>query len=59
MQYMGSKRRIANDILPIILENIQKDQYYVEPFVGGCNMIDKVKHSLKIGADNNQYLISM
>ncbi|MBV5283410.1 MAG: DNA adenine methylase [Paludibacter sp.] len=56
---MGSKRRIANDILPIILENIQPDQYYVEPFVGGCNMIDKVKHSLKIGADNNQYLIAM
>lgn len=59
MQYMGSKRRIANDILPIILENIQPEQYYVEPFVGGCNMIDKVKHKFKIGSDNNQYLIAM
>ena len=56
---MGSKRRIANDILPIIIKDIQPNQYYIEPFVGGCNMIDKVNHSLKIGADNNQYLIAM
>lgn len=38
---MGSKRRIAKDILPIILENRKENQFYVEPFVGGCNLIDK------------------
>jgi len=56
---MGSKNRIAKEIIPIITKDLKSDQYYVEPFVGGCNMIDKVNHSLKIGADNNQYLIAM
>jgi len=42
MKYMGSKSRIANDILPIILKDRKQDQYYVEPFCGGLNVIDKV-----------------
>lgn len=55
---MGSKNRIAKHILPIILKDREENQYYVEPFVGGANMIDKVA-GLRIGADNNKYLISM
>lgn len=43
MKYMGSKWRIAKHILPIILEGRNDGQYYVEPFCGGCNMIDKVQ----------------
>lgn len=39
---MGSKRRIAKEILPIILKNRKEGQWYVEPFCGGCNTIDKV-----------------
>ena len=58
MKYMGSKNRIAKHILPIILKNRKENQYYVEPFVGGANMIDKVS-GLRIGADINKYLISM
>ena len=58
MKYMGSKNRIAKYILPIILKNRKENQYYVEPFVGGANMIDKVD-SNRIGADNNEYLIAM
>ena len=42
MKYMGSKNRIAKHILPIILKDRIENQYYVEPFVGGANMIDKV-----------------
>ena len=57
MKYMGSKNRISKEILPIILEN-RKDRAYVEPFVGGCNMIDKVGGT-RIGVDNNKYLIAM
>ena len=57
MKYMGSKNRISKEILPIILKN-RKDRVYVEPFVGGCNMIDKVD-GVRIGADNNKYLIAM
>lgn len=56
MKYMGSKARIAKYILPIILKDRQENQYYVEPFVGGANMIDKVD-GLRIGADINKYLI--
>lgn len=56
MKYMGSKNRIAKHILPIILKDREENQYYVEPFVGGANMIDKVD-GLRIGADSNKYVI--
>lgn len=58
MKYMGSKRRIAKEILPIILKNRTENQYYVEPFVGGCNIIDKVDGK-RIGNDINKYLIAL
>lgn len=58
MKYMGSKRRIAKDILPIILNNRKDNQYYVEPFCGGCNTIDKVP-GLRIASDINPYLIAL
>jgi DNA adenine methylase len=58
MKYMGSKNRIAKHILPIILENRKPEQWYVEPFVGGANMIDKVP-GCRLGADVNHYLISL
>lgn len=56
MKYMGSKARIAKHILPIILKNRKEGQFYVEPFVGGANLIDKVDGN-RIGADLNKYLI--
>ena len=56
MKYMGSKRRISKHILPIILKDRKENQVYVEPFVGGCNMIDKVD-GIRIGNDINKYLI--
>ena len=58
MKYMGSKNRIAKYLLPIILKDRKEGQWYVEPFVGGANMIDKVDGN-RIGADNNEYLIAM
>lgn len=58
MKYMGSKARIANEILPIILKNRKQNQYYVEPFCGGCNIIDKVVGN-RIASDSNKYLIEM
>lgn len=56
MKYMGSKNRIAKYILPIVLKDRKEGQWYVEPFVGGANMIDKVDGN-RIGADLNWYLI--
>ena len=58
MKYMGSKNRIAKHILPIMLEHRTDDMTWVEPFVGGANMIDKVKGK-RIGADFNEYVISL
>lgn len=58
MKYMGSKNRLAKYLLPIILKDRTDGQYYVEPFVGGCNMIDKVSGN-RIGSDKNELLIEM
>ena len=59
MKYMGSKNRIAKDILPIILKDrVSEEQYYVEPFCGGCNLIDKVTGN-RIASDINYYLMCM
>ena len=58
MKYMGSKRRIAKEILPIILEGRTANQWYVEPFCGGCNSLDKVT-GRRIGSDINKYLIAL
>jgi DNA adenine methylase len=57
MKYMGSKNRIAKDILPLMLKDRKKGQYWVEPFVGGANMIDKVTGK-RLGSDVNKYLIA-
>lgn len=56
MKYMGSKNRIAKEILPIMLEHKTDEMTWVEPFVGGANMIDKVEGK-RIGADINPFLI--
>lgn len=58
MIYPGSKNDYANEILQIVLKNRSENQWYVEPFVGGCNAIDKVKGN-RIGNDNNYYLIEL
>ena len=58
MKYMGSKNRIAKYILPIMLADRKDGQFWVEPFVGGANMIDKVDGN-RIGADFNHHLIAM
>ena len=60
MKYLGSKNRISKYIAPIIQSAITPEtKAYIEPFVGGANMIDKIDHPLKIGFDNNQYLIAL
>src|SRR5690554_5360695 len=61
MKYMGSKNRIAKYLLPIMLEEAKKNNIttWVEPFVGGANMIDKVPKEFKrVGYDINPHLIS-
>lgn len=61
MKYMGSKSRIAKDIVPIIQSYIDDNncRLYIEPFVGGGNVIDKIRCEKKIGSDLNKYLIAL
>jgi len=58
MKYMGSKNRIAKEILKIILKDRKENQFYVEPFCGGLGTTDKVKGK-RIASDKNKYLIAM
>jgi len=58
MKYMGSKNRIAKEILPIMLENRKTEQWYVEPFCGGLGTFDKVTGN-RLVSDKNKYLIAM
>ena len=57
MQYMGSKNRIAKHLLPVMLEN-RNGRTWVEPMVGGANMIDKVDGE-RIGSDTHKHLIAL
>lgn len=62
MKYMGSKARHAKELLPIILKDHTPDMWYVEPFVGGANMIDKVPVDVapkRLGCDVHEYLIAL
>lgn len=56
MRFMGSKTRIAKHILPLMLAERKPNQWWVEPFVGGGNMIDKVTGP-RIGSDIDAYVI--
>lgn len=55
---MGSKSRIASEILEIILKDRKPDQWFVDIFCGGCNLLDKVVGN-RIGNDKNKYLIAL
>ena len=61
MKYMGSKSRIAKYIVPILQECIDSNNVatYIEPFVGGANIIDKISCQERIGSDINPYLIAL
>lgn len=61
MKYMGSKSRIVKDIVPIIQRCIDDNnlETYIEPFVGGCNVIDKIRCPARYGSDLNRYLIAL
>ena len=61
MVYMGSKANIADNILSYIHSYILVNNYttYIEPFVGGANVIDKVNADHKYAYDKNKYLIAL
>lgn len=61
MVYMGSKSKYAKDILPILQKTIDDNnvETYIEPFVGGANIIDKIKCKNRFGYDRSDTLIAL
>lgn len=59
MKYMGSKNRLAKYLVPILTKELTEDRWYVEPFAGGMNMVDKINHGKRLANDYNNYLIAM
>ncbi len=62
MKYVGSKNRLSKQIAPIIqsyIDNMPDCCGYLEPFVGGANMIDKIRCTHKYGSDAHKYLIAL
>lgn len=58
MKYMGSKRLIAKEIVPIIEYFRDKDMPFIEPFCGGCNVTESIS-GLRFASDSDEYLIAM
>lgn len=61
MVYMGSKARYASHIVPILQKAIDDHNVdtYIECFVGGANIIDKIKCENRIGYDRSDTLIAL
>lgn len=60
MKYMGSKNKLSKELVPIIQSFITSETIaYVEPFVGGANIIDKISCDRKIGLDIKVELIEL
>ena len=59
MRYMGSKARHAKHIIPILMDGHDQSKPYIEPFVGGGNMIDKVPADIRWGSDLAGYAIAL
>lgn len=61
MVYMGSKSKYTKYIVPILQQYIDDNniKIYIEPFVGGANVIDKINCVTKIGNDKNYCLIEL
>ena len=61
MTYQGSKAKYSKYICPILQNCIDKTgiNTYVEPFVGGANIIKNIKNASRFASDNNKYLIAL
>ncbi len=59
MVYQGSKSKIARYIIPIMTQFLNGDNYFIDAFCGGCNLIDKIEYDNRIANDINRYLISL
>jgi DNA adenine methylase len=61
VHYMGSKARHADEIIRVAAAGRRPEQAWVEPFVGGGNVICRVPGEAgpRLGADKNPYMIAL
>ena len=61
MVYMGSKAKYSKYIVPILQKCIDDNNVttYIECFVGGANIIDKIKCEKRWGFDRSDSLIAL
>jgi DNA adenine methylase len=59
MQYFGGKKRIAKQIVKFISPYLKNKDYYLEPFVGSCAVIENIEGIKRYGSDYNEYLIEL
>jgi DNA adenine methylase len=58
MIYQGSKRRIAKDILPYMTKYLTGDNYFIDLFTGGGNLVSALNYQKIIANDLDSYVIS-
>jgi DNA adenine methylase len=61
MHYLGSKARHADQILEHVLRDRKPGQWYVEPFVGGGNVLCRVpqEQGPRLAADFNPFMVAV
>jgi DNA adenine methylase len=59
MRYVGSKTRHAKYIIPFLMNGHDQSKPYIEPFVGGGNMICHVPAKIRWGSDTAEYAIAL
>lgn len=57
---MGSKAKIADEIVSIMMQDMTPQTAFVDAFCGGCHVVGKVPRVFKrIANDKNNYLVTM
>lgn len=59
MWYIGSKRAHAKQIIPFMMAGHWDTKPYIEPFVGGGNMIQYVEAPIRLGSDIDADVIAV
>lgn len=59
MRYCGSKRKFMRELLPILMNNTDKNTLFVDVFGGGMNVISQIPLKYKIANDNSTPMIEL
>lgn len=59
MQYFGGKQRIAPQLCAFLQPHVDQAGAFVEPFLGGANIVTRIAAPLRYAADANIALITM